>query len=151
MFDTISLASFIWLILGVIFVVLEFLIPGVIIIFFGFGGLLVGVLSLFLGFSINSQILLFLGSSVVFLILFRRYLKGIFTGFRKDNADTTRNISDHVGKRAVVQTRITPSSQGTVLYNGTVWEAESVEEIEEGETVQIIGLDSIVLKVVKID
>ncbi len=151
MFDTIGLASFIWIITGIALIVLEFAIPGVITIFFGFGALLTGILSVFLDIPVNSQILIFLGSSLVSLIFFRKYLKSIFSGYKKDNPDTTRNISEHVGKKAVARSNISPDKRGTVLYNGTVWEAESVEDIEKGETVQIIGLDSIVLKIVKID
>ena len=151
MFDTIGLASFIWIITGIALTVLEFIIPGVITIFFGFGALITGILSVFLDIPLNGQLFIFLGSSVVSLIFFRKYLKSIFVGYKQDNPDTTRNISEHVGKQAVARSKISPNRRGTVLYNGTVWEAESVEDIEEEETVQIIGLDSIVLKVVKID
>ena len=151
MFDTIGLTSFIWIIMGIALTVLEFVIPGVITIFFGFGALFTGILSIFLDIPLNGQIFIFLGSSVVSLVLFRKYLKSIFVGHKQDNPDTTRNISEHVGQKAVARSKISPNKRGTVLYNGTVWEAESVEDIEKGETVQIIGLDSIVLKIVKID
>ena len=151
MFDTIGLTSFIWIITGIALTILEFVIPGVITIFFGFGALLTGILSVFLDIPLNGQIVIFLGSSVLSLIFFRKYLKSIFVGHKRDNPDPTRNISEHVGKKVIARSKISPNKRGTVLYNGTVWEAESVEDIEEGETVQIIGLDSIVLKVVKID
>ena len=151
MFETIGIAGFIWLVAGVVFTVLEFAVPGVITIFFGFGAILTGILSAFLNISLNSQIFIFLGSSLLSLALLRKYLKNVFVGFKKKNSDPVDSLSEHVGKKATVRTKISPSKQGTVLYNGTVWEAESIEDIEEGDTVQIIGLDSIVLKVIKID
>ena len=151
MFEVIGLTSFIWLVAGIVLTVLEFVIPGVITIFFGLGALLTGILSIFLDISVNLQIFIFLGSSVVSLIVFRKYLKAVFVGFKKDSPDTTQNISEHVGKKAVAQSRIGPNIRGTVMYNGTVWEAESEDEIQEGDTVRITGLTSIVLQVVRAD
>jgi len=149
MFDTISLTNFIWIVAGIVLTVLEFIIPGVITIFFGFGALFTGILSIFFDISLNIQILIFLGSSVISLVFLRKYLKAVFVGLKKDNTYSSINSSEHIGKTAIAESRIGPKLRGTVLFNGTVWEADSSEEIEKGDPVIITGVESIIFQVTK--
>ena len=46
-------------------------------------------------------------------------------------------LDDFVGNKAIVKDKITPGHTGKVEYRGTLWNAESSREIEEGETVII--------------
>lgn len=45
---------------------------------------------------------------------------------------------------------IHPDTGGKVELNGTLWEAESSEEIAEGETVKVVKKDNLTLKVKKL-
>src|SRR5688572_13114066 len=58
-------AAVIWFIVGFIFFLLEFVVPGLILFFFAVGAWLVAILSLFIDLSINSQLLIFLATSIV--------------------------------------------------------------------------------------
>ncbi len=51
-----------------------------------------------------------------------------------------------IGEKGVVKTRLSP--QGTILVHGELWKAVSLNgEIEEGESVEVVGIDGLTLKV----
>ena len=61
------------------------------------------------------------------------------------------DMDEFIGKTAVAATDIVSNEKGRVEFKGTLWDArsESGEEIRKGDTVIIVGTDSIVLKVKK--
>jgi membrane protein implicated in regulation of membrane protease activity len=67
-------APVIWIIAGFIFFLLEFAVPGLILFFFAIGAWIVGILSLFFDMSVNTQLLIFLGSTVLTILLFRKWV-----------------------------------------------------------------------------
>ena len=67
----------IWFIAGLVMLLLEFAMPGLIIFFFGAGAILVAVICLFFDISVNAQLGIFLVSSLLLLRGLRRYLKPI--------------------------------------------------------------------------
>ncbi|MCD6364198.1 MAG: nodulation protein NfeD [Synergistetes bacterium] len=51
-----------------------------------------------------------------------------------------------IGEKGVVKTKLSP--QGTILVHGELWKAVSLNgEIEEGESVEVVGIDGLTLKV----
>jgi len=137
----------IWFLIGIALLVLEFMLPGLIVFFFGVGACIVALVCLFTNIGINSQLIIFILSSVASLVLLRKWLKGIFMGHVTSKQDITQDLEDFVGQRAVVVQKITPKMPGKVELHGTNWEAEADEEIEEGQAVEVIGKDNITLKV----
>jgi inner membrane protein len=140
---------FLWLIAAIILLILEFIIPGVLIIFFSFGALVLMLLTwLFPSLPLDIQLIIFLIVSVLSLILLRRKLKKVFHG-RKSGSTKEDESDGIIGKTVTVTVDITPKSAGRISLNGTEWTAESTEECKTGERVVITGRESLILKVKK--
>jgi len=140
----------IWFLIGLILLVLEFVMPGLIIGFFGAGAWIVAIVCLVSAYvtgSINAQLIIFIIASVLSLLLLRKWLKGIFLGHVKSKQDMTEDLNEFIGERVVVKAKITPKAGGKVELHGTNWAAEADEEIEEGTVVEIIAKDNLTLKV----
>jgi len=129
---------YLWAILGLLFIVLEFLIPGFVIFFFGAGAVLTSILTAIIPFLQGKfllQIAIWLASSVISLFALRRYFPKSFRGtVLNPDKDTTDS-----GAMATVAEKITPKKPGRIKYQGTTWNAECYEgEFSEGETVEIL-------------
>jgi membrane protein implicated in regulation of membrane protease activity len=134
-------AAVIWFIAGFVFFLLEFAVPGLILFFFAVGAWLVALLSLFFNLSINAQIIIFLASSLLTILLFRRWVKKII--WLKKNP--TELEDEFIGKTGKAETFIGPGHEGKVDFKGTTWNARSDDVIEKGENVIITGNESILL------
>ena len=140
----------IWFLVGLVLLVLEFIMPGLIVGFFGAGAWIVAIICLFSAYvagSINTQLIIFIIASVLSLLLLRKWLKGMFIGHTKSQQDLTEDMKEFIGERAVVKEKITLKAGGKVELHGTNWEAEADEEIAEGTVVEIIAKENLTLKV----
>ncbi len=140
----------IWFLVGLVLLILEFIIPGLVIGFFGAGAWIVAIvclLSAYVAGSINAQLIIFIIASVLSLLLLRKWLKGVFIGHTKSQQDLTEDMKEFIGERAVVKEKITQKAGGKVELHGTNWEAISDEEIAEGTVVEIIAKENLTLKV----
>jgi membrane protein implicated in regulation of membrane protease activity len=137
----------IWFLIGVVLLVMEFALPGLIVFFFGIGAFVVAAICLFTNISINAQLIIFIVSSVLSLVFLRKWLKGIFIGHTSSKQELTEDLKDFVGQRAVVKDKITPKMAGKVELHGTNWQATADEEIAEGAAVEVVGKDNLTLKV----
>ncbi len=141
---------YLWFIIGVLLLLSELFLPSFILIFWGFGAIFTGIVGTIYDFSLNIQIIIFIVSSILFLIFLRKYLKQLFTGFQSQQSEGESDFDEFTNKKAVVIEKISPLSRGRVSFKGTSWDAESEEEIEVDKTVLIIGKESICLKVKQI-
>jgi membrane-bound ClpP family serine protease len=143
--------TLIWFLLGLVLAFLEFVVPGVILIFFGIGAWFVAVTTYFgLTASLESQLLVFAISSIVLLVVMRRWIKGKFYGHVSDVQDLTRNLDEFTGKSVVVLKDVIPDKvEGVVEFKGTTWSAVSEEHIKKGDVGIIEGIDGITLKIKK--
>ncbi len=137
----------IWFLVGLVLLILEFILPGLIIAFFGVGAWIVALVCLITEIGINTQLIIFIIASVLSLLCLRKWLKGIFLGHAVSKQNLKENLEEFIGQKAVVKEKIMPNTGGKVEFHGTNWLAESDEEIAEGATVQITGKDNITLKV----
>jgi membrane protein implicated in regulation of membrane protease activity len=140
----------IWFLVGLLLLIFEFILPGLIVAFFGVGAWLVALLCLLSDYvqgSINTQLIIFIVASVLSLLCLRRWLKGIFMGHIVSKQDMTENFEEFVGQRAVVIEKIVPKVGGKVEFHGTNWIAQADAEIAEGAVVEIVGKENITLKV----
>ena len=141
-------AATVWFIIGFVLFILEFVVPGLILFFFGVGAWVVAILLLFVDISINLQIIIFVVSSVLTIFLLRSWMKRILYG--KDRS--TELLEDEfLGKVAIAKTAISPGKNGDVYFKGTNWQAASEDYISPEENVRIIGNDSIILIVQSIN
>lgn len=137
----------IWFLVGFVLVLGEFVIPGLVIVFFAVGAWVVAAVCLFTEISLNAQLGLFIAASVLSLLVARRWVKGVFQGFGVSKQDMSVDMEDFVGQRAVVTKAITPTTRGKVEFHGTDWNAEAQEEIGAGVTVEIVQKDNLTFKV----
>lgn len=81
MTDIYSLLSpvLIWFLLGIGFFVAELILPGFIMFFFGIGAWCVAAVLAMAGLSLNTQLSVFLVSSLISLFLLRSWLRSIFS------------------------------------------------------------------------
>ena len=137
----------IWFLVGLVLLILEFILPGLIIAFFGVGAWIVALICLLTNIGINTQLIIFIIASVLSLLCLRKWLKGIFLGHTGSKQNLKENMDEFVGQKAVVKEKIVPKAGGKVEFHGTNWLAQADEEIAEGTMVQIVGKDNITLMV----
>lgn len=143
---TLTTAGLIWLIMGVMCFVLELMLPGFIMFFFGLGAWITAFACWFTPITLNGQLALFLVSSLASLFLLRRFIQKIFQG---DETDESDGVSANVGDIAEVTDDIVPPGEGKISYSGTQWRAYAEEVIEKGSTVTILSQDGVRMKVEK--
>jgi len=140
----------IWFLIGLTLLIMEFVLPGLIIAFFGVGAWIVALVCLFSNYvqgSVNVQLTIFILSSVLSLICLRKWLKGVFLGHAVSKQNLKENLEEFIGQKAVVKEKITPKAGGKVEFHGTNWAAEADEEIAVETVVEIVAKDNITLKV----
>lgn len=142
--------TFIWFSVGLAMLLFEMAAPGLFMLFFGLGAWVVMAITLFINISLNSQLVVFLITSIISLVLFRNILKKAFHGHETDNQDLGIELDEFIGQKATVVKKIFPNVGGKVEFKGSQWEAVAKEEIDEGAIVKIIEKDNITLIVVKL-
>jgi membrane protein implicated in regulation of membrane protease activity len=139
--------AILWFIVGLAFLLAELALPGLIIIFFGVGAWITALTYLLFDFGFNSQLIIFIISSLISLAVLRRFLV-------KDKNPSAPFINNNelnqefIGHTCTVSENIMPGPEGgRVQFRGTNWKAKSHVPVAAGETVRIIAKDSIVLVV----
>ncbi len=137
----------IWFLVGLVMLLFEFALPGLIIFFFGVGAWVVASLCFFLPLGPTWQLAIFLVTSVVCLLVLRKTLKKVFFGRIVGDPSASEFADENVGKEATVDTRIAPHAPGKIELNGTLWKAVSEHTIDAKTTVTIIAKDNLTFTV----
>ena len=146
-----DLAFSIWLGSGIFLMAIEFLVPGLVMIFVGLGALTVA-LGMYFGY-INGllwQFTIFFISSIIYLLTLRfLVLKFVPSVTRKDNIDEDEEV---IGSIVEIVADIKPGEFGRIEHSGSSWQArtEGDQTILKGEKVKIIGRENITWIVQKI-
>ena len=138
MLDSLTAPYMIWLYVGLAFAGLELAAPGLILIFFGLGAWVTALFVFIHPFGPAWQLGLFSASSVVSLLVLRRYAKAVFRG-KTQPGDGEVLADEDVGKRAVVTRETGPETPGQIKHRGSFWAAVSKEAIPAGSNVKITG------------
>jgi len=148
---TIFNPTLLWFLAGLALIFLEFMVPGVILVFFGIGAWAAAVTTHFgLTASFQFQLLVFAVTSILLLVVLRKWIKGKFYGHVGDVQDQTKNIDEFTGQNVVVLQDVIPNKMdGAVEFKGARWGAVSDEHIKKGEMAIITGVDGIILNVGK--
>ena len=139
----------IWFLIGLGMILSEFFAPGIILVFFGLGAWTTAITT-WMGLTTGwtSQLLVFAVSSVLYLVLLRRWFQARFAGFEDDQQDPKNQLDDFVGQIVKVLEDIDPlDGSGRVEFKGAQWGARSTVAIAAGERARVIGVDSITLLV----
>ena len=135
----------VWFLSGVAFLGLELLLPGLIVFFFGLGAWCAALALYFIPMNLASQLLVFLGASLLCLLLLRSTLKKVFLGrtLDQDGMDTSLPLQ---GTAEVIED-IVPPALGKVKYSGTFWQASSHSPLPKGTVVRILEKQNLTLVV----
>jgi membrane protein implicated in regulation of membrane protease activity len=132
-----------WFLIGLVLFLLELVIPGFFIFFFGLGAWITALVCLIWEPGTNLQIIIFAVTSVLSLIALRRMIQKKFF-YSKGNL--SEEVEDEfTGKEALATTDIGPDKSGKVEFKGTTWKAESKSEIKEGQKAIIIEKENFTL------
>jgi membrane protein implicated in regulation of membrane protease activity len=146
-----SLAFSLWLSSGIFLTAIEFLVPGLVMVFVGLGALTVA-LGMHLGYidEIVQQFITFFISSIIYLLTLRfLVLRFVPSVTRKENIDEDEEV---IGSIVELVADINSGEFGRVEHSGSSWQAraEGDQTILKGEQVKIIGRDNITWIVQKI-
>ncbi len=133
-----------WFLIGLVLLVTELALPSFILIFFGIGAWVTALTIWFYDIGIETQLIVFILTSVISLVIFRNRFLSLFD---QQNAHFTDDVaSDFIGK---IATTIEPVNHvsGKVLFNGTQWKAISDENIKSDQKVEVISKENITLKI----
>jgi len=129
-----------WFIIGLGLFLLELVIPGFFIFFFGLGAWVTALVCLLGEPGTNLQIVIFAITSVLSLVGLRKIIQKKFF-YSKDNL--SEDVEDEfTGKEAIAKGDFGTDMNGKVEFKGTMWNAESKAEIKAGQRVIIIEKDS---------
>lgn len=137
----------IWFLAGLVLLLLELAIPGLIIVFFGVGAWLTSLCLLIFNIDINLQLVIFIIGSVTSLLVFRKYLKNKF--FHENSPESKALDEEFVGKSALADTDLKAGIPGKINFKGTQWTAVSDMDIMAGEYFLIKDKESITLKITR--
>lgn len=131
---------------GIIFLLLEIFIPSMFFINFALAAAVCAIISLFYK-STFALVVIFSILSLMFVFVLRPILQ------KKSTNDPKTGVEEkYVGKTARVVENITCDAGVITIYDER-WQARNVENstIEAGCSVEIVGYDSLIMKVKKID
>ena len=135
-----SNSELIWFLIGLALFVLELVVPGLVLIFFGIGAWVAALACLFFNVSLNTQILIFLISSLTSLALLRRVLRKKYMDRKSPDGELE---DEYVGQTAVALHNFNAGEIGKVSFKGTDWEAISAQVVTQGQRLRITGYKSI--------
>lgn len=133
-----------WIVAGAVFIVLELIAPGMVLVFLGAGALLVALL-VWLGLVqtwVASITTWFIASLVLLLVL-----RGFFQRFMSGDAETqsTDEDFDAYGEVVDVVEAIGPDKEGRIRYRGTTWQAACYDNtLEAGTKAQIVCRENLI-------
>ena len=144
---------YLWLILGVLFIVAEIFTSGFVLLWFGIGALVAGTSAL-LGLGLPWQVMVFLAVSIALTIasrtIFERVLMRGSPG--RELKTGIESLPGRIG--VVVISSEGPLREGAVRIFGSTWRAFPSEDeglLREGERVQIDRVDGSSVYVRKVD
>jgi membrane protein implicated in regulation of membrane protease activity len=140
--DILSNPAVIWFLVGLGLLLLELVLPGLVILFFGAGAWVTALVCAFADISLNWQILIFLVASLLGLALLRRYVKRKFFG--KTDQEAQDQLEEFIGKKAKAIEDFRDGA-GMVEFKGTQWSARCSDPVSKGQWVLIEGKDSLTL------
>lgn len=133
-------SELIWFLIGLVLIILELFVPGLVLIFFGVGAWITAGVCLFTDIGINTQLFVFLINSLASLALLRKALKKRYMDRKSPDGELE---DEYIGQEAVAITTFGIGEVGKVTFKGTNWEAISQQAVTTGQRLRITGYKSI--------
>jgi inner membrane protein len=138
-----EMPELLWFLIGLILFLLELVVPGFIIFFFGVGAWVTALVCLLFNPGPNLQIIIFGIASLLSLIGLRKLIQKKFFYSRGNKSEDVED--EFTGKEGIAITDFGKAKKGKIEFKGTRWNAESGSEIKEGQAVVVIRKESLVL------
>ena len=139
--------AWLWIYAGCALMLLELIVPGFVLCFFGLSAATVGALRFFFGelLTPTGQLAAFSVCSILYIVLLRHWLKKTFTG----EMGVTKTDFDHesVGRCGKVTEAIRPPLSGRILLGDAEWTAIADASIDAGSSVKVISQNNLTMKV----
>lgn len=135
----------IWFLIGLVLILLELVVPGLVLFFFGIGAWVTAIACWVFDIGLNAQLFTFLITSIVSLVILRRYLKQRYMD-RMSPPDGLLE-DEYIGQTAEALIDFDSSVIGKVSFKGSTWEATTSRAIKAGQRLRIVGYKSIRLEV----
>ncbi len=139
--------GWLWIYVGCALTLLELVVPGFVLCFFGLAAATVGVLRFAFGeaFSPTWQLAAFSGCSILYIVLLRRWLKSVFVGDKVDRDGVLSGTC--VGRSGSVAAAISPGVPGRVMIGDAEWDAVADAPLAAGVAVRVVSQTNLTLKV----
>lgn len=139
------MSGWFWIFSGLVLIFLEFLLPGMIVVFLGISAVVTGLIVLTdLIPSLSYQLFLWVVLSGVLVVFFREQLARLFPGLERK--DYTPEEDEPVSGTGLALTPI-DDRRGRIRFRESSWEARSVDgrAIEANQRVEIVTRDGFIL------
>ena len=134
----------IWILIAIVFIILELTTNTFVLLWFGIGAVAAAVLN-YLGFDIYIQFIVFVMVSVILIISTRKFANKITPESSKKT--TAERL---IGKKAKVLRQIDDDTF-VVSVSGEEWSAHTNDSVDIGDTVKVVGINSIILIIERIN
>jgi len=139
-----------WIVIGLGLIVLEMLLPGFILLWFGVSAIVVGILvALVPSMAWEVQLLLFAVLSIVSLFAFKKLRKGNIEDDPNATFMNQRGIN-LIGRKTVLIEAVV-DGVGKITVDDTFWRVEAAEDMPVGTHIEITGASGATLTVSKSD
>ena len=138
-----------WIVLGILFIILEMATGTFITLGFGIAAIAVGLLDLIISMNFLAQVILWIILSIVFISVLFKYFKGQPTVSNTGQSDHGFDTLGTVTKSIEAHGRGEVKFDHPVLGN-TVWHAASDQSIDQGNRVSIEEVNGQLIKVVPV-
>ena len=133
-----------WLTFGLVLMILELVIPGTFIIWFGLGAVATGIVCALIPLSVSGQIATFSICSMVSVFFGFFIYKKIF-GVNKDVGQQDKiGAQRYIGQSFKVVEAI-EDGKGKIAVGDTVWLAKSSRDIAKGQRAKVVGVKGTIL------
>ena len=138
-----GLGTWNWFFLGIILFVLETLMPGVYLLWFGLAAFIVGLIALGIDFSWQWQVIVFGVVSMLTVLAVRRFARSDVAA--SDQPDLNVRAQQYVGRIVTVESAIA-GGRGRVRVGDSVWSAEG-PDMPAGVQARVTAVHGTILRI----
>ncbi len=136
-----------WIIAGLMLSLLELIVPGVYLIWFGFAAFIVGVTVYFLPLEFTTQLIIFAIASGVFAVIGVAVYRYVFnkTQVPAEYKNLNNTAEQYVGQLVTIA-EDAADNRTKVKIGDTYWLASCQKAFKKGDTAKVVGVkDSLIL------
>lgn len=139
--ENIFTSGVVWFLVGLMLLLGELVLPGLVLIFFGLGAWVTALCCLFFDIGLNLQLGIFLASSLLSLVLLRKAIREKYMNSRQGPSGNLED--DYIGQTVTALHDFGANTPGKVSFRGSDWDAICATAVTKGQILVITGFKSI--------